>query len=117
MPPYNGLSELPLELLGMISTKLHPQDVKTLRATSKNMQIVVLPYLITKAYIALCPGTMALFNKIVAHPVFSKSVKEVVFDASLLLANHDVFEQRTVEDDGQRMQMDGEQCSPEYERL
>ena len=118
MSDHRGLLSLPSELLQVISSNLHPQDVKTFRAANKQIRTVASPYLFRRVHIALRPQTCAIFQKIVCHPVFSQNVTEIVFDASQFLDNIDVM-RRLLEREGvtRCTHKDDKRCNSVYEQL
>ena len=120
MSETRNLLSFPLELLQEISSHLHPQDIKAFRATSRVVHAAASPYLIPRAYLALRPGTIAVFNQIIAHPIFGKNIQEIVFDASQFLRperHQNIVGHREDEGDGLCRHKKDRRCNPEYERL
>lgn len=77
-----SLDHIPQELLCRIYSFLTPISIQQTRLLNKLHHRISSPYLIPRVYWALRPQTIEVFKKIVAHPVFSKGVKEIVYDAS-----------------------------------
>lgn len=73
----------------MISSFLLPQDIKSTRLVSRKWCNVTSPYLMRRVFFAPRRGTLDIFNKIVKHPIFGKSITELVYDFSLFHSKHD----------------------------
>ena len=82
MPAPDTLGRLPPELLDMVFDRLLPRDIKLLRLINKKYCRLSSSRLMKRAFFALRPNTLAAFNKVVDHPVFSLSVKHIVYDAT-----------------------------------
>lgn len=80
MPTVDVLGQLPHELSDIVLRLLLPQDIKKLRLTNRKYHDLSSHLLIETAYFALRPKTLAVFNEIVEHPIFSRSVTEIVYD-------------------------------------
>lgn len=82
------LAGMPNEVLHAICQCLYPEDIKILRLVDKRMCDLSSEYLMKKAYYALRPKAHAVFQEICDHPVFSRSVVELVYDASMFTKKH-----------------------------
>ena len=89
-----SISNLPNEILDKISNLLDPRDIKTFRATSKQIHERASQYLFRRVYMALRPRTLEVFEKIAKHPLFRKNVTEIIFDASPFLRDHEHLRKR-----------------------
>lgn len=78
---------MPNEMLHAICQYLYPEDIKILRLVDKRMCDLSSEYLM-KVYYALRPKTHAVFSEICDHPIFSRSVVEIVYDASMFTEQH-----------------------------
>ncbi|KAL9035030.1 MAG: hypothetical protein Q9214_006776 [Letrouitia sp. 1 TL-2023] len=85
----DNIDRLPLEILQIISSFLLPQDIKSTRLVSRKWHNVTSPYLMRRIFFAPRRRTLDIFNKIVKHPIFGKSVTELVYDFSLFHSKHD----------------------------
>ena len=77
------LQELPNELLDGIFAHLPRADLKSARHICLRWSDVGAKYLFHRVYIAPRKGPMAILLKVASHPVFCKSIKEVVYDGRL----------------------------------
>ena len=77
------LGHLPPELLNNVLSCLLPQHIKNLRLVSRKYHDASSHLLMKRAFFALRPATLAVFNKIIEHPIFSHTVIELVYDTSL----------------------------------
>ncbi|KAI9765015.1 MAG: hypothetical protein M1835_007471 [Candelina submexicana] len=73
---------LPPELLLDIFGRLATKDVKSSRLACKRFNQFSSSHLLDKTYFALRPKTLEVFIDITRHPVFSRCIKELIFDAS-----------------------------------
>ena len=89
-----SISNLPNEILDKISNLLDPRDIKTFRATSKQIHERASQYLFRRVYMALRPRTLEVFENIAKHPLFSKNVTEIIFDAGPFLGDHEHLKKR-----------------------
>jgi len=81
-----SLSQLPNELLHHILSYLPATSLKAARLTTTHLAAVGAPHLLSRIYVAPRPHTIGTFLAITTHPVFSRTVKELVYDDSLLEA-------------------------------
>ena len=82
--PQNGaLGKLPLELKRQTFEMLEVADIKSVRLVNQHYNDIASPYLMRRAFLAARPKTMAIFKEIIGHTVFSKTIREIVFDASI----------------------------------
>ena len=75
---------LPPELKVSIFSHLVKRDLKSLRLVCKEYETVASPFLFDKAYLAARQGVLDTFTKLTNHSIFSKYVKEIVYDSSWL---------------------------------
>ena len=78
----SSLDHLPQELLRHIYSFLPPITIKRVRLLNKLHRDLSSQYLIPRVYWAVRPQTIEVFKNIVAHELFRKGVKEIVYDAS-----------------------------------
>ncbi|KAI9712493.1 MAG: hypothetical protein M1812_006909 [Candelaria pacifica] len=84
---------MPPELLLDIFSRLSTQDVKSTRLVCKRFNQLSSSYLLERVYFALRPKTFDVFVEITKHPVFSRCIKEIIFDASYFDGNLTSVEQ------------------------
>lgn len=77
-----SLGRLPPEVLKEVLQLLTPGDIKTVRLLNKSYRDSSSPYLISRVFIAARRRVLEAFEEIVNHPVFSKTVTEIVYDVS-----------------------------------
>ncbi|MCJ1243064.1 hypothetical protein MMC30_000260 [Trapelia coarctata] len=78
------LPHLPFEILSQILGHLPTPSLTTARLTSTTWATIGAHHLLPRIYLAPRPHTIATFTAICAHPIFSKTVKELVYDDTLL---------------------------------
>ncbi|KAI4257646.1 MAG: hypothetical protein L6R42_005521 [Xanthoria sp. 1 TBL-2021] len=76
----NVLEKLPNEVVAMILSSLPRKHLKQARLVSRRLAELGARDLIDTVYISSRGKDMAVFDSITKHPVFSKSVKNIVFD-------------------------------------
>ena len=77
------LQDFPNELLEWILCRLPKTDLKSARLVCLRWSDVGAKFLFHRVYIAPRKGPMAILLKVASHPVFSLSIKEVVYDGRL----------------------------------
>lgn len=82
MAGQGELLDLSADIFRELLDRLFPEDIKQLRLVSKTMCDVVSPFLMSRAHIAARRGALDVFDKILLHPIFSQTVKEVVYNCS-----------------------------------
>ena len=80
MSTTNHLARLPPELCNLILDYFSSKEVKTFRLVNRSCHDVCSHLLIKKAFFALRPKTLAVFKEIVEHPIFNRTVTEIVYD-------------------------------------
>ena len=75
---------LPPELKVSIASYLGKKQLKTLRLVCREYEIAASPHLFDKAYLAAREGVLDTFTELTDHPIFSKYVKEIVYDGSVV---------------------------------
>ncbi|KAI9698491.1 MAG: hypothetical protein M1836_004072 [Candelina mexicana] len=97
MSKPNILQVIPTETLIHVCSYLDKKDIKSARLTCKAFNDCCEEFLIDRAVIAARYGTLEALKLIVSHPVFSRTVKTVIFDMSSfeqVLTNKDKYEVR-----------------------
>lgn len=79
------LGQLPPELLKIVLSFLLPLHIKNLRLVNRKYHDASSHLLMRRVYFALRPKTLAVFNEIIEHPIFCRSVTEIVYDTSLFI--------------------------------
>lgn len=108
--PTLCLALLPNEILSKICECLYPQDIKMLRLVNRQLHDLSSPYLMKRVFYAVRPQTHAVFQEIYNHPIFSKSVTEIVYDASQFMREH-------VEDDRPECDERHRECNRRHTHL
>ena len=110
-----SLCRFPAEILDLISSYMHPEDIKAFRATSGQIHASASPHLFRRVLIALRPRTWEVFEYIMNDPLFCKNVTEIVYDGSQFVLDHqDTYE--TYMND-QCLHGNYEICSLQYDQL
>ncbi|KAL8647536.1 MAG: hypothetical protein Q9226_006390 [Calogaya cf. arnoldii] len=78
----NALERLPNELLTIVLGNLPRKRLKQARLVSKRLAALGALRLVDTVYISPREKDMVVFDAITKHPVFSKSIKKIVFDSS-----------------------------------
>ncbi|KAI9698492.1 MAG: hypothetical protein M1836_004073 [Candelina mexicana] len=78
----NILEILPPETLIHICSFLDKQDVKAGRLTSKVFNNCSVEFLLDRAVVAARYGTLDALKLIIEHPIFTRTVKSLIFDTS-----------------------------------
>ncbi|KAI9734696.1 MAG: ssDNA endonuclease and repair protein rad10, partial [Candelina submexicana] len=97
MSKPNILQALPTETLLHVCSYLDKKDIKTARLICKAFNDCCEEFLIDRAVIAARYNTLEVLKQIASHPVFSRTVKTVVFDLSSfeqVLTNKDKYVDR-----------------------
>lgn len=79
------LGKLPPELLNIVLSSLLPLHIKNLRLVNRKYHDASSHLLMRRVYFALRPKTLAVFKEIVEHPIFCRSVTEIVYDTSYFI--------------------------------
>ncbi|KAF2816261.1 uncharacterized protein BDZ99DRAFT_566105 [Mytilinidion resinicola] len=83
MAPDDGhIPGLPQELWDIVVRGLSPQDIKSLRLTSKAFNYTTSPYLFTRVCLSSHPLDLDIFTRIAKHPAFHQNVQELIWDDS-----------------------------------
>ena len=78
------LGRLPLEVLSGVFARLAYADIKSLWLNKFYLNVSS-PYLMSRVILAARPQTVGAFNAILDHPILSKTITEIVYDASAFL--------------------------------
>lgn len=70
--------EIPLEILAIICSHLDKLSIKCVRLVCQTFSFAASPYLFTRAHTSVHPFDLDILLKISEHPIFSKSVRELV---------------------------------------
>ena len=79
------IGQLPPELLNTVLSLLLPQHIKNLRLVNRKYHDASSHLLMTRVYFALRPKTLAVFKEVIEHPIFCRSVTEIVYDTSYFI--------------------------------
>ena len=77
------LTDLPPEVLAKIIKILPKHDIKSVRLSSTRLSAIAASMLFDRVYFAPRKFEMERFRNIAQHPLFSKSIKELVYDGRL----------------------------------
>ena len=77
------LTDLPPEVLAKIIKILPKHDLKSVRLSSTRLNVVAASMLFDRVYFAPRIFQMERFRNIAQHPLFSKNIKELVYDGRL----------------------------------
>ena len=77
------LTDLPAELLAKILKILPKHDLKSVRLSSTRLSAIAASMLFDRVYFAPRKLEMERFRNIAQHPLFSKNIKELVYDGRL----------------------------------
>ena len=77
------LTDLPAEVLAQILEILPKHDLKSARLSSTRLSAIAASMLFDRVYFAPRKFQMERFRNIAQHPVFSKNIKELVYDGRL----------------------------------
>jgi len=80
------LPPLPFEILSQILSYLPPSSLRSARLTSRTLAKIGAHHLLSRIYLAPRPATLAAFTSITQHPIFSRTITEIVYDDTLLEA-------------------------------
>ena len=82
----SGVTSLPDELLAAILSHISKSDLKNARSTCLRWSNIGAEFLFQRVYFAPRKGEMELFSNITSHPIFSRTIKEVVYDGRLFVS-------------------------------
>lgn len=74
---------LPLEILCSICQCLKVKDIQRARLACRALNIAASPFLIHSVWISSRPRDLETLSAISRHKVFSKSVREIIYDATV----------------------------------
>ena len=77
------LTDLPTEVLAKILSILPKHDLKSVRLSSTRLSTIAASMLFDRVYFAPRKFQMERFRNITQHPLFSKNIKELVYDGRL----------------------------------
>ena len=77
------LTDLPAEVLAKILKTLPKHDLKSVRLSSTRLSAIAASMLFDRVYFAPRKVEMERFRNIAQHPLFSKNIKELVYDGRL----------------------------------
>ena len=77
------LTDLPAEVLAKILKILPKHDLKSVRLSSTRLSAIAASMLFDRVYFAPRKFEMERFRNIAQHPLFSKNIKELVYDGRL----------------------------------